>query len=127
MESAWHPNTPRPPPPPPPCWIQPFRNPPPRPQHAAVPFLCDARLPVQETGDQQDVEHDFQTTEHDTPPSPLLHSQDYPESYDGIQQHPVQETDPAPQKCENPQVSETTHPEDVKMAEDDAITLPGSA
>ncbi|MED6280004.1 hypothetical protein CHARACLAT_006384 [Characodon lateralis] len=68
-----------------------------------------------------------QTIEHDTPPSPLPHSQDYTESYDGIQQHPVQETDPAPQECEDPQVSETTHPEDVRMAEDDAKTLPGSA
>ncbi|XP_014909386.1 WASH complex subunit CCDC53 homolog isoform X2 [Poecilia latipinna] len=126
---------PGPPPPPPSRGNPPFRVPsPPRPQHAAVPFMCDARLPVQETGDQGDNSHNSQNTnaplqhtDNSTPPPPL--GEEDTETDEGKKQHPVQETDPSPQAYENPQPAETPNPEGnvSTMDEDDDIQHSRSA
>ncbi|XP_014837330.1 PREDICTED: circumsporozoite protein-like isoform X2 [Poecilia mexicana] len=120
---------PGPPPPPPSRGNKPLRVlSPPRPQHAAVPFMCDARLPVQETGDQGDDSHNFQNTnaplqhtDNSTPPPPP--GEEDTETDEGKKQHPVQETDPPPQAYENPQPAETPNPEGnvSTMDEDDDI------
>lgn len=100
-----------------------------------MPFLCDARLPVQETGDLSDDTHGLQditaplhTEDHNTPPSPALHGQEDPGSDDGKKERPVQETEPAPQVFENPQLSETMEDDGaIATDEDDDIQLPRSA
>ncbi|PWA32655.1 hypothetical protein CCH79_00012447, partial [Gambusia affinis] len=122
---------PPPPPPPPSCGTGPSRDSsPPQPQHAARPFICDARCPIQETGDQGDNSHNFQNTsappqhtDNSTPPPPPLHGEEDTETNEGKKQHPVQETDPPPQAYENPQPSETANPEGnvSVMDEDDDI------
>ncbi|KAM4751354.1 uncharacterized protein FYW61_008732 isoform 2-T2 [Anableps anableps] len=138
MKTVCAPHLPPPPPPPPPCGSQPPKaHSPPCPQHAAVPFMCDARLPVQETGDQGDNSYDLQIqnssappqpTDNNTPPSPPPHGQEDTESDDGKKQHPVQETDPASQAHENPQLSETTdHDGGVSGMDEDDTQFPRSA
>ncbi|KAM4594418.1 uncharacterized protein V3H82_000955 [Fundulus diaphanus] len=130
METNCAVHLPPPPLPPPALWNRTPGVPPPRPQHAALPFMCDARRPVQETGDQP---HDLEIQNTAAPPHPPEHDarplggQEDSESGDGKERHPVQETDPAPQAYENPQRSETTdHDGDVSGMDEEDIQPTGS-